>query len=60
MHNFAFTIKNGLTGMIASIGSVTMTFAQDLEIWVRLAGSCLGLVIAFLTLCNLIRGRGKQ
>jgi len=55
MNHHAHTIWNGVTGTLASAGAVITTFQTQLEWWVRMSGSCVGLMIALITLWNLIK-----
>lgn len=54
MNNHAHTLLNGITGIVASAGTVLTTFQTQLEWWVRMAGSLVGLLIAIISLYNLI------
>lgn len=51
----AHTLINGITGMAASFGGLITTFQTQLEWWVRISGGILGVIIALITLANLIR-----
>jgi len=55
MNSHAHTLFNGITGILASAGSVLTTFQTQLEWWVRMAGSCVGLLIALISLYNLLK-----
>ena len=46
---------NGITGILASAGTVLTTFQTQLEWWVRMAGSFVGLLIALISLYNLLK-----
>ncbi len=54
MNNHAHTLLNGITGIVASAGTVLTTFQTQLEWWVRMAGSLVGLLIAIISLYNLL------
>ena len=49
------TLANGITGVAASFGAVITTFQTQLEWWVRMSGSILGILVALITLYNLLR-----
>lgn len=59
MANQLYIIKNGLAGISGSALSVVMTFVESADLWLRLVGSMLGIVVAGLTICNLIRNLKK-
>ena len=48
-------IPNGVTGVLASATGFMVTFVQQLEVWVRFSTAILCLVIAIITLYNLIK-----
>jgi hypothetical protein len=54
MNHHYHTIVNGATGILASATSVITTFQTQLEWWVRMSGSVVGLIIALISLYNLI------
>jgi len=49
------TIANGVTGVLASVTGFWVTLVQQLEVWVRFSTAILCLVIAIITLHNLIK-----
>lgn len=51
------TISNGITGVLASAAGFAVTWASHLESWVRLTTAVLCLIIAVITLYNLIKGK---
>jgi hypothetical protein len=55
MNSHAHTLLNGITGILASAGSVLTTFQTQLEWWVRMTGSFVGLLIALISLWNLVK-----
>jgi len=57
--NNSHTITNGITGMLASVTGFWVTLVQQLEVWVRFSTAILCLVIAIITLHNLIK-KGKN
>jgi len=51
------TIANPLTGLVSSFGGVGISLL-DIEIWLRIAGLTVGLIIALLNLlCMITKGR---
>jgi len=48
------TLINGAIGMLGSLFAVISTFQHELEWWIRTSGGLLGLIIALITLCNMI------
>jgi len=59
MNHTAHTLLNGFAGMIASFLAVLTTFQEQLEWWIRLTGGLLGILIALITLCNLIQNKRR-
>jgi hypothetical protein len=55
-HHF-HNIINGSIGVIASAFSVITTFQTQLEWWARMTGSVLGILVAIITLFNLLSGK---
>jgi hypothetical protein len=55
-HHF-HNIVNGSIGIIASAFSVITTFQTQLEWWARMTGSILGILVAVITLFNLLSGK---
>ena len=55
-HHF-HNIVNGSIGIVASAFSVITTFQTQLEWWARMTGSILGILVAVITLFNLLSGK---
>ena len=55
-HHF-HNIINGSIGIVASAFSVITTFQTQLEWWARMTGSILGILVAVITLFNLLSGK---
>jgi hypothetical protein len=55
LNEHTYTLTNGITGVLASFGAVITTFQTQLEWWVRMSGSVLGILVAAITLYNLVR-----
>lgn len=60
MNQHCHTLLNGITGMIAAAGSFAVTFMQEIEAWLRLSTSFLGLIIALITIYNLLKGKKRN
>ena len=60
MNQHYHTLANGITGMIAAAGSFAVTFMQEIECWLRLSTSFLGLIIALITIYNLLKGKKRN
>ena len=57
IETFKDTIANPLTGLVSSFGGVGISLL-DIEIWLRIAGLTVGLIIALLNLlCMITKGR---
>lgn len=59
MNQTSHTLINGLSGMAASTLAVLTTFQEQLEWWIRFTGGVLGIVIALITLYNLIANKRR-
>jgi hypothetical protein len=59
MSHHYHTLVNGTTGILASATSVITTFQTQLEWWVRMSCSIVGLIIALISLYNLITKSNK-
>jgi len=55
LHTTAHTTINGLIGMASSTFAVITTFQDQLEWGVRLAGGILGILVALITIYNLLK-----
>ncbi len=56
-HSTHYILLNGITGVSASSLAFIATLVQDVEAWIRLTTSFFGLIIALITLINLIQKR---
>lgn len=54
------TITNGLTGMLASASGFMITFVEALEAWVRLTTAVVLLIVALVSLRNLLKPKSKK
>lgn len=57
MNSNEYTLANGLTGVIASATGFFVTWMHQIETWVRFSTAVLCLLIAIITLYNLIKGK---
>jgi hypothetical protein len=55
MNHYYHTIVNGIAGITASLGAVLTTFQTQLEWWIRVSGGILGILVAIITIYNLLR-----
>lgn len=55
MNENCYTIANGVVGFAASLLGVLSTFQEQLEWWMRMTGGSLGILVALITLYNLIK-----
>lgn len=46
-------VYRSVTGLGGSLVAVVMPWQQDLEMWIRLAGGFLGLIVALLSIVSL-------
>jgi len=59
MNHHCYNMVNGILGMCASFLGFISTFQQQLEWWVRMTGGVLGIIIAAITLYNLIKPKTR-
>lgn len=57
MNSNEHTLANGLTGVIASATGFFVTWMHQIETWVRFSTAILCLLIAIITLYNLLKGK---
>jgi hypothetical protein len=57
MNSNEYTLANGITGVLASATGFLVTWMQQIETWVRFSTAILCLLIAIITLYNLLRGK---
>jgi len=55
LHATTYTAVNGLIGMASSTFAVLTTFQDQLEWGVRLTGGILGILVALITIWNLVK-----
>jgi len=54
------TLANGIIGFAASCLGVLSTFQEQLEWWMRMTGGMLGIVVAIITLWNLLKPKTRE
>ena len=54
------TIANGATGVLASATGFMVTFVEALEAWVRLSTAVVLLLVALISLRNLVKSRNEK
>jgi hypothetical protein len=56
----SYTITNGVTGVLASASGFMITFVEALEAWVRLTTAVVLLIVALVSLRNLLKPKSKK
>lgn len=59
MNNHFYTIANGVTGVTASLAAVSTTFLTQYELWVRSIGGTLAIIVALITIYNLLKPKNR-
>jgi cytochrome c biogenesis protein CcdA len=59
MNHHCYTLANGFVGIIASMLGFISTFQVQLEWWVRMTGGIMGIIIAGITLWNLLKPKSR-
>jgi hypothetical protein len=54
------TVERGALGTFASIGSAAMSLLSSLEVYLRIAGLCVGLAVGIVTLLSVIHDLRKK
>jgi hypothetical protein len=55
------TVERGALGAFASIGSAAVSMVSQLEVYLRVAGLCVGLAVGVVTLLSVLHDlRNKQ
>jgi hypothetical protein len=61
LHSHMSTVERGALGTFASIGSAAVSLVSQLEVYLRVAGLCVGLAVGVVTLISVIHDlRRKQ
>jgi hypothetical protein len=61
LHDHLTTVERGALGTFASIGSAAVSMVSQLELYLRVAGLCVGLLVGLVTLLSVYHDlRRKQ
>jgi hypothetical protein len=61
MQSHFTTVERGALGAFASIGSAAVSMVSQLEVYLRVAGLCVGLAVGVVTLLSVLHDlRNKQ
>jgi len=58
-HHFS-TVERGALGTFASIGSAAVSLVSQLEVYLRVAGLCVGLAVGIVTLISVLHDLRKK
>ena len=54
------TVERGALGTFASIGSAAVSMVSELEVYLRIAGLCVGLLVGVVTLLSVYHDLRKK
>jgi len=54
------TVERGALGTFASIGSAAVSLVSQLEVYLRIAGLCVGLAVGIVTLLSVLHDLRKK
>lgn len=61
LHSHMSTVERGALGTFASLGSAAVSMVSHLEVYLRVAGLCVGLLVGIVTLLSVYHDlRRKQ
>lgn len=60
MHHHLSTVERGALGTFASIGSAAVSLVSQLEVYLRIAGLCVGLAVGIVTLISVLHDLRKK
>lgn len=60
LHNHLSTVERGALGTFASIGSAAVSLVSHLEVYLRVAGLCVGLAVGVVTLISVLHDLRKK
>jgi amino acid permease len=61
LHSHMSTVERGALGTFASLGSAAVSMVSQLEVYLRVAGLCVGLLVGVVTLLSVYHDlRRKQ
>ena len=60
LHHHFSTVERGALGTFASIGSAAVSLVSQLEVYLRVAGLCVGLAVGVVTLISVLHDLRKK
>jgi hypothetical protein len=60
LHHHFSTVERGALGTFASIGSAAVSLVSQLEVYLRVAGLCIGLAVGVVTLISVLHDLRKK
>jgi hypothetical protein len=60
LHSHMTTVERGALGTFASIGSAAVSLVSQLEVYLRVAGLCVGLAVGIVTLLSVLHDLRKK
>jgi hypothetical protein len=60
LHSHMSTVERGALGTFASIGSAAVSLVSQLEVYLRVAGLCVGLAVGIVTLISVLHDLRKK
>ena len=60
LHNHLSTVERGVLGTFASLGSAAVSFVAHVEMYLRVAGLCVGLAVGVVTLISVLHDLRKK
>jgi hypothetical protein len=54
------TVERGVLGTFASLGSAAVSMVSQLEVYLRIAGLCVGLAVGVVTLLSVLHDLKKK
>ena len=60
LHHHFSTVERGALGTFASIGSAAVSMVSQLEVYLRVAGLCVGLAVGVVTLISVLHDLRKK
>jgi hypothetical protein len=60
MQSHLSTVERGALGTFASIGSAAVSMVSHLEVYLRVAGLCVGLAVGVVTLISVLHDLRKK
>ena len=60
LHSHMSTVERGALGTFASLGSAAVSMVSHLEVYLRVAGLCVGLLVGVVTLLSVLHDLRKK